>query len=191
MRSPKVQKQPEAIKRSNHGVQQHISQHHSFYAAASKALSALRSSHYRSCALQTQEKQALRPWYERLSKHCYALFTRWCLTPSTMLAIFILQAMGALDQLSFYPDNTLVTSLDVSAACLKAINASIACDPYIYQMAAADNYYTLDNATIQQSIYNSRCGARLSQYRSSIATTCAPDPMPWDGVPATYLLNFV
>jgi hypothetical protein len=108
-----------------------------------------------------------------------------------MLTILML-ATGALGQLLFYPNDTLVPSSNLSAACLKAMNASIAaCDPYIFQIAAADNYYTLDNATIQQSICNPRCGTELSQHRSSVATACAPDPMPWESVPATYLPDFV
>ena len=93
--------------------------------------------------------------------------------------------------LSFFPNDTLTTSTIISSACLDALNASVACDAYIYQLATADTYYTLGNSSMQQSICQPSCGTALSNYRSSVTSSCASDPMPWDGIPATYLVDFV
>ncbi|KAF7507847.1 hypothetical protein GJ744_010011 [Endocarpon pusillum] len=58
-------------------------------------------------------------------------------------------------------------------------------------MAMADVYLTLQNASLQQSICDPRCGTELSEHRSSVASACASDPMPWQGIPATYLPDLV
>lgn len=96
----------------------------------------------------------------------------------------------AVAQLSFFPNNTLIVAGNISTACTTAMNATIDCDPYIMALATLDDYTSVNNDTIQQSVCATKCGAALSKYHKSVASSCAQDPLPWDGTPATYIGDF-
>lgn len=76
--------------------------------------------------------------------------------------------------------------LDISQGCTTALNATINCDPYLQQLVSDDYYGSLNNATLQNSVCAASCGTSLKSYHTAVATACANDPQPWDGVPAVW-----
>ncbi|KAL9037145.1 MAG: hypothetical protein Q9214_005828, partial [Letrouitia sp. 1 TL-2023] len=92
---------------------------------------------------------------------------------------------------NLYPNNTLITRSSISPACRSAMDASIACDPYLLSLAATNFYGTLNDANLQNAICASACGSSLSSYHNSVQTACKNDLDPWDNVPAVYYGDFI
>ncbi|KAL9608378.1 MAG: hypothetical protein Q9167_006792 [Letrouitia subvulpina] len=92
---------------------------------------------------------------------------------------------------NLYPNNTLATRSSISPACRSAMNASIACDPYLLSLASTDFYGTLNDANLQDAVCASACGSSLSSYHNSVQNACENDLDPWDNVPAVYYGDFI
>ena len=105
--------------------------------------------------------------------------------------LIVLSAGLALADVQLYPNTTLITSNVVSSACLKAMNATIACDPYLVSLASTNYYGSLNDDNLQSSVCDTACGTALSTYHNSVVSSCANDPKPWNGVPANYYGDLV
>lgn len=92
---------------------------------------------------------------------------------------------------NLYPNNTFVPRNSISPACRSAMDASIACDPYLLSLAATNFYGTLNNVNLQNAVCASACGSSLSSYHKSVQTACKNDLDPWDNVPAVYYGDFI
>ncbi|KAH9478590.1 LysM domain-containing protein [Psilocybe cubensis] len=88
-------------------------------------------------------------------------------------------------QFNLFVDGTQAVS-DISQGCTTALNATINCDPYLQQLVSDDYYGSLNNATLQNSVCAASCGISLKSYHNTVASACANDPQPWDGVPAVW-----
>lgn len=75
---------------------------------------------------------------------------------------------------------------DISSTCSAAINATIACDPYLLALTEADSFGALNDTSLQSSICRVSCGGSLTEYHNKVTTACAQDPQPWNGVPAVW-----
>jgi hypothetical protein len=84
-----------------------------------------------------------------------------------------------------FPNGTHSTA-NLSRSCVTALNATIACDPYVQQLVATDYYGTLGNATLQDTVCAAGCGTSLGSYHANVARACVNDPQPWHGVPALW-----
>jgi len=88
-------------------------------------------------------------------------------------------------QFQIFPDGTRST-VNLSQGCISALNATIACNPYIQQMVATDYYGSLGSPTLQDSICAAGCGTSLASYHAQVAAACASTPQPWPGIPAVW-----
>jgi hypothetical protein len=88
-------------------------------------------------------------------------------------------------QFQLFPNGTQST-VNLSPGCITALNATITCDPYIQQLVATDYYGSLGNATLQDSVCATDCGASLASYDANVVAACSSDPQPWSGVPAVW-----
>ncbi|KAL8694818.1 MAG: hypothetical protein Q9218_000577 [Villophora microphyllina] len=96
-----------------------------------------------------------------------------------------------LADVQLYPNNTLITTNTISSACHDAMNANIACDPYLVSLATNNYYGTLGDTALQNSVCASNCGTALSNYHNAIHQACGQDEEPWIGVPANYFGDLV
>ncbi len=99
----------------------------------------------------------------------------------------------AFSSLMLFPNDTLTasTTATLSTGCITAMEAPLACDPYIQVLASQDYYGSMDNASLQNSLCEQDCGRSLSKYHSSVASACHSDPQPWSGIPATWYGDLV
>lgn len=88
-------------------------------------------------------------------------------------------------QLNLFINGTQSTE-NLSQACTSALNTTIACDAYLLQLASTDYYGSLNNASLQSTVCATACGSSLSSYHNNVATACANDPEPWQGIPAVW-----
>ncbi|KAJ5113891.1 carbohydrate-binding module family 50 protein [Penicillium angulare] len=89
---------------------------------------------------------------------------------------------------SFFFNNTDFTSktADISTACATALQASLDCDPFLTYVMTSNYYTSIGNTTIQDEFCSTDCSNDLASYRKDVATSCANDPQPFSGYPATY-----
>ncbi|ESK89423.1 hypothetical protein Moror_16166 [Moniliophthora roreri MCA 2997] len=119
-------------------------------------------------------------------------FNGWA--PGCNMALFrasVLWSIAALvlaQDSFFFTNNTLGPTANplLSEGCKNAMLASISCDPNVIDIMTSDYYGSLGNQTIQDNLCNPSCGQALESYRSSVASACASDLQPFDGLPATY-----
>ena len=113
--------------------------------------------------------------------------------PADMMLLLGLSLLirTAVADLQLYPNNTLTPSNTLSPSCLSAMNATIACDPYLVSLAATDYFGSLNDDDLQTSVCAPTCGSSLSKYHSSVKEACSKDPVPWDGVSAIYYGDFI
>ncbi|KAJ5588344.1 hypothetical protein N7537_011022 [Penicillium hordei] len=88
---------------------------------------------------------------------------------------------------SFF-NNTDFTSptADLSTACATALQASLDCNPFLTYVMTSNYYTSVGNTTIQDEFCSTACSSDLASYRDDVATSCANDPQPFSGYPATY-----
>ncbi|KAL8764772.1 MAG: hypothetical protein Q9194_006850 [Teloschistes cf. exilis] len=103
----------------------------------------------------------------------------------------LLLAGCVLADVQLYPNNTLITSNTISQACHDAMNANLACDPYLVNLATNNYYGSLGDTSLQNSVCDTKCGTALSTYHNSVHQACAQDEDPWLGVPASYYGDLV
>ncbi|KAI4100464.1 MAG: hypothetical protein L6R37_005454 [Teloschistes peruensis] len=96
-----------------------------------------------------------------------------------------------LADVQLYPNNTLITSNTISQACHDAMNANLACDLYLVNLATNNYYGSLGDTSLQNSVCDTKCGTALSTYHNSVHQACAQDEDPWLGVPANYYGDLV
>lgn len=91
----------------------------------------------------------------------------------------------------YFFNNTDFTNqvADISSACSTAMQASIACDPYLRDVITSNYYGPVGTADEQDSFCNPSCGSGLSTYRSAVLRACSNDPDPLPGLPATYWVD--
>ncbi|KKK25242.1 hypothetical protein ARAM_003183 [Aspergillus rambellii] len=89
---------------------------------------------------------------------------------------------------SFFFNNTDFTSqtANISSGCATALQASLSCDPYLTYVMTSNFYGTVGNSTLHQEFCSTACSTDLADYRADVAASCANDPQPFDGLPATY-----
>lgn len=75
---------------------------------------------------------------------------------------------------------------NISNACSDALRAPISCDGYLKYVMTGDFYGPIGNGSNHDSFCNPTCGTSLSSYHTSVATACAKDPQPFQGLAATY-----
>lgn len=87
------------------------------------------------------------------------------------------------------PGTVANTSLvELSTACVTALESTVSCDAYLDTIATLDLYgnYSSD---LQQTLCSSACGVSLAAYHNSVISSCAKDPQPWQGVPPEFYGN--
>lgn len=88
---------------------------------------------------------------------------------------------------SFFPNNTLgPDAANVSSSCAAAIMDVVQCEGYLLTLITDDYYGPFGNQTLQDQLCDPACGISLAQYQSTVASACALDPQPYQGLPATY-----
>ncbi|KAJ6045686.1 carbohydrate-binding module family 50 protein [Penicillium canescens] len=78
------------------------------------------------------------------------------------------------------------STADLSTACATALQASLVCDPFLTYVMTSNYYTSVGNTTIQDEFCSTACSSDLASYRDDVATSCANDPQPFSGYPATY-----
>ena len=102
-----------------------------------------------------------------------------------LFLLLVIIATTSYCQFTLYPNGTQSTTT-LSTGCSIAIGESLDCNPYLQGLAETDYYGSLNDSALQTSICNPACGSALETYHSSISSSCANDPQPWDGIPATW-----
>lgn len=111
-------------------------------------------------------------------------------TRTTMAKALLVASLGrALATFAVVDPGTVANSsaslgVTLAAACVDAIEADVSCDPYLQLQADAD-VYGEDNTT-QAYVCTTACGSTLSSYIANVESSCAGEPLPWDGMPHAY-----
>lgn len=108
-----------------------------------------------------------------------------CVSPS------MLDVLSSDSICQYFFNNTDFTNqvASISSACSTAMQASIACDPYLRDVMTSDYYGPVGTAKDQDSFCSPSCGSGLSTYRSAVLRACSKDPDPLPGLPATYWVD--
>ena len=95
---------------------------------------------------------------------------------------------GLIQPAQYFFNNTDFTNQvsNISTACATAMQASLACDPYLTYVMTSDYWGSLGNDSLQTQFCDATCGEQLTSYISSVQSSCANDPQPVSGYPATY-----
>ena len=56
-------------------------------------------------------------------------------------------------------------------------------------MLGQNTYYTVQNDTVMNVLCNASCPTALQSYRVNVTVSCAADPQPQSGYPATYWVD--
>ncbi|KZF20250.1 carbohydrate-binding module family 50 protein [Xylona heveae TC161] len=101
-----------------------------------------------------------------------------------IVAVFALRGAAY----SFFFNNTDFSTqiANISSGCATALQAPLDCDPYLTYVMTSNFYGSLGNDTLQAQFCNATCSNELTSYRTSVASSCAKDPQPVPGYPATY-----
>ncbi len=118
------------------------------------------------------------------------MFARYCQSALALLWTLLPSIVIASNSSYFFGNGTFYPSATVSTACSDAILGQVNCLDDLLTYAHADTFYPLANATYQKQFCNATCGSSLSAYVSNVTKSCAGQPTPFDGLPATYYGNW-
>lgn len=82
-----------------------------------------------------------------------------------------------------YTANT--TTATISTTCINAMESQVDCNEWFQSNAMIDVQGTL-NSTVLATLCTTACGASLASYGRNVITSCAGEPQPFPGLPATY-----
>lgn len=108
-----------------------------------------------------------------------------CVSPSLLWV----HSSNGLGQYFFNNTDFVNQVASISSACSTAMQASIACDPYLRDVMTSDYYGPVGTAKHQDSFCSPSCGNGLSTYRSAVLGACSKDPDPLPGLPATHWVD--
>ena len=80
---------------------------------------------------------------------------------------------------------TNTTDLDISANCVSAAQATVACDPYLNILSSGNLIVNMNN-TILDALCTASCGSSLASYHHKVIDACKSDPEPWQGIPVQF-----
>ena len=82
------------------------------------------------------------------------------------------------------PPGLIANSSDVTLTqpCQTAIEAAIRCDPYFQYLVSVD-VRGYNDPPFLDSLCTADCSADLEKYHSTVVSSCAGNPYPWDGTP--------
>jgi len=111
---------------------------------------------------------------------------------SILLTAVAVLSDHALATITPYPNNTLTstTAVNLSDACILAMEADIDCNPYLATIANVDVYGAIESGN-QTEICDASCGESLSSYRASVITACSDDIQAWQGYNHEYYSDYL
>ncbi|KAH9206729.1 hypothetical protein DL95DRAFT_347253 [Leptodontidium sp. 2 PMI_412] len=103
---------------------------------------------------------------------------------------FVLSSLlhfGVFAQFQVFENGTVANSTNValSTACVNALQSTVQCNSSLVSIAVSDYFYQLDDSDFT-SLCSSTCSSSLAKYHNSGVSSCAGQPQPWSGYPATY-----
>ncbi|GIC92923.1 uncharacterized protein Aud_009401 [Aspergillus udagawae] len=105
------------------------------------------------------------------------------------LIAFALFSSHALSDIVIFEPGLIANSSDAAAdgslapGCISAMEATIACDPYLRLQVMADDFSYMAS-TVRNSICTTSCSQSLSSYHAAVQKACAGSPQPWADTPA-------
>jgi hypothetical protein len=105
------------------------------------------------------------------------------------LLVFALFSSHALSDIVIFEPGLIANSSDAAAdgslapGCISAMEATIACDPYLRLQVMADDFSYMAS-TLRNSICTTSCSQSLSSYHAAVQKACAGSPQPWADTPA-------
>lgn len=105
----------------------------------------------------------------------------WTLSLFILCALLIAQALA---DLTIFEPGLIANSSDTSLSqgCISALQATIACDPYLQLQVSGDTYGYLPTSLLD-ILCSPACAQSLASYHNSVKNACANDPWPWQGTP--------
>jgi hypothetical protein len=82
-----------------------------------------------------------------------------------------------------YTANT--TTATLSTACISAMESLVECNEWFQSNAMVDVQGTF-NSTVLATLCTASCKTSLTSYHTNVVTSCAGQPQPFPGLPATY-----
>jgi hypothetical protein len=82
-----------------------------------------------------------------------------------------------------YTANT--TTATLSTACISAMESLVGCNEWFQSNAMVDVQGTF-NSTVLATLCTAACKTSLTSYHTNVVTSCAGQPQPFPGLPATY-----
>ena len=109
------------------------------------------------------------------------------LLPAFVFAFLSFLHRGVFAQFQIFENGTVTNStlVDLSDACVNALQGTVQCNSSLVSIAAADYFYQLDDSDFT-SLCMPSCASSLAEYHDSVASSCAGEPQAWAGYPATY-----
>lgn len=105
-----------------------------------------------------------------------------------LLALVALAIVQLASADSFFFNNTNLTAKypNLSGPCVTSLNAQLSCDPQVQTLMLQDAYGPLGNETVQDILCRASCGTDLTNYISSVSSSCANDAEILPGRPLTW-----